>query len=63
MLQVVVMTHRAVMVFRADVTVLLAPADLIEATATDLTHCLMGGLVHACPNVHINTIRQTHHTI
>jgi len=43
-----VITHRAVMVFRTQVTVLLAPADLIETTAANLTHGLMGRLVHSC---------------
>lgn len=38
---------RAVVVFRAKVTVLLTPVDLIEATVANLTHGLMGGLVHS----------------
>lgn len=38
---------RAVMVFRTQVTVLLAPADLIETNAANLTHGLMGRLVHS----------------
>ena len=43
-------THRTVVVFRANVTVLPAPVDLEESTAADLTHHLMSCLVHACPN-------------
>lgn len=30
------------------ITAFLAPVDLEEATAADLTHSLMGGLVHTC---------------
>lgn len=45
----VIIAHWAVVVFRTDVTVLLAPVDLIETTAADLTHFLMRGLMHTCP--------------
>lgn len=41
-------THRAVVVFRAKVTVLLTPVDLIEATVANLTNGLMRDLVHSC---------------
>lgn len=36
------------MILWANVTALLAPVDLKEATAADLTHGLMGSLVHTC---------------
>lgn len=36
------------MILWANVTALLAPVDLKEATAADLTHVLMGSLVHSC---------------
>ena len=36
------------MILWANITGFLAPVDLIEAAAADLTHSLMGGLVHAC---------------
>lgn len=38
---------RAVVVFRTEVTVLLAPVDLIKTTAANLTHGLLGRLVHS----------------
>lgn len=38
---------RAVVVFRTQVTVLLTPADLIETTAANLAHALIGRLVHS----------------
>lgn len=38
---------RAVVVFRTHVTVLLAPVDLIKTTAANLTHGLLGRLVHS----------------
>lgn len=37
----------AVVVFRTQVTVLLTPTDLIETTAANLAHALMGRLVHS----------------
>lgn len=40
--------HRAVMILWANITALLAPVDLKGATAADLTHSLMGSLVHTC---------------
>lgn len=40
--------YRAVMILWANVTALLAPVDLKGATAADLTHGLMWGLVHTC---------------
>lgn len=40
--------HRAVVILWAYITAFLAPVDLEEATAADLTHSLMGGLVHTC---------------
>lgn len=46
-----VIAYRAVMVFRTQVTVLLTPADLIETTAADLTHGLIGRLVHSCQKI------------
>lgn len=36
------------MILWANVTALLAPVDLKEAAAADLTHVLMGSLVHTC---------------
>lgn len=40
--------HRAVVILWAYVTAFLAPVDLVETTAADLTESLMGGLVHTC---------------
>lgn len=39
-------SHRAVVILRASVAVFLAPVDLEEPAAADLTQSLMGGLVH-----------------
>lgn len=36
------------MILRANVAVFLAPVDLEETAAADLTQSLMGGLVHTC---------------
>jgi hypothetical protein len=49
-------TDWAVVVFRAEVTGLLAPADLEEAAAADLTHTLTGSLVHTCPKSNISSL-------
>lgn len=46
-----VIAYRAVMVFRTQVTVFLTPADLIETTAANLTHGLIGRLVHSCQKI------------
>lgn len=49
-------SHRAVVILRAHVAVFLAPVDLEETAAADLTQSLMGGLVHTCSKPDITAI-------
>lgn len=49
-------SHRAVVILRAHVAVFLAPVDLEETAAADLTQSLMGGLVHTCSKPDITVI-------
>lgn len=60
-------THRAVVILWADITAFLAPVDLEGATAADLTHSLMGSLVHACQTpditwIHIQELIQNYYS-
>lgn len=50
------------MVLWANITALLAPVDLKEATAADLTHSLMGGLVHTCSKPDVNWMLSCFHS-